>query len=223
MTEQECEEFNKFMEDWLMKRRADPIERLKREVRLLKKDEREHNDPRLEDFIMQVRATPDAEIDKETLKYVAQIIETLLNGKNHFPKKRGNQPKRDSMWRCYWLTNFTGPETPHLPLHCNEGGVYYIVGDLLKKSPNTVESHARNARELMDTPEGRREFEHWQYRCRNGGRFVPVLPHDHPSTIAELERREKAGIPTRFTRKAKKLISGQIPRNNQIPRNELDK
>jgi hypothetical protein len=102
------------------------------------------NDIRLEDFVCWVRKRrahqQDAWVDDQTLEYVTQGVERFLEGKSPWPKSRGNKPKRDIMWECYWLTNFAESDSPHLPQHSEKGGAFWVVGERLKISPHPQRS-----------------------------------------------------------------------------------
>ena len=267
----------------------------------------ENDEPLLWDFIYWVRKrrphASDAWVSEETLEYVAQGIELFLNGeKNLWPQKRGMKQDPDSMWKCYYLTNFPfDKDGPPLPQHCDDGGAYKLVGERLGISPKTVEYHTSKARKRLETAEGIQEYQDWrnrlekrwwcyhvllveqrnlklleyigetqgdtliltnrsmntlyltrkeveanledakkllkdgkgkqdykdwldQYERRDErGKAKPLVfrlfPADHPSSIAEVERREAAGIRTGYSkagRKRKKnaTISGQTTPNN---------
>jgi hypothetical protein len=104
----------------------------------------------------------DAPIDQGILEYVAQGVNSYLDGeKRPWLKKRGNKNKRDLTWECYWLTNFYKTEAEKLPQHKESGGAYTIVGKKLNLNANTIESHVRKAREIISTPAGKRDFELW--------------------------------------------------------------
>ena len=112
-------------------------------------------------------------IDQDILELVAQGVVQHLDGTKPWPKKRGNKTKRDLTWKCYWHVNFYKTEADRLPRHKENGGAFCIVGNTLNLSPEAVESHVTNAKELIKTADGKRDFELWlsdyQY---NGGRVV---------------------------------------------------
>ncbi len=114
-----------------------------------------------------------APIDQDILELVAQGVAQHLAGKKPWPKRRGNKTKRDLTWKCYWLVNFYKTETDRLPQHKEEGGAFHIVGNTLNLSPEAVESHVTNAKKLIKTADGKRDFELWlsDYRY-NGGAVV---------------------------------------------------
>lgn len=119
---------------------------------------------RLRDFLAWVRIRRPingaASVDDETLEIVAQGIEQYLAGQRPWPKKRGNKPDPDLMWRCYYLTRFS--ETGEfMPRHKMEGGDFFIVGEQLHLSADAVEHHVRRAEEKIKTQEGRADFCLW--------------------------------------------------------------
>jgi hypothetical protein len=133
------------------------------------------------------------QIDDETLEYVAQGVERFLDGKPPWPKQRGNKPKRALMWECFYLTFFGTGGKPPLPQHIEEGGAYAVVGGQLGLSPSAVAKHARNARKIYETPEGKEEF--LRFLAYEYGWFhAQLIPADHPMAIAE---REKMGYKPR--------------------------
>ena len=170
----------------------------------------------LKDFVYWVRlrrplceAARDAWVSGLTLEYVTQGIERFLDGKkNPWPKRQGNRAKRDLMWESYWLSGFAEKDSPHLPQHSEEGGAFTVVGERLKISAKTVETHTRNARTLLSTKEGVREFQEWLTAYRNNRLSYLLFPANHPRATAERERREAAGVGTRKRRKI--VISGEI-------------
>lgn len=115
----------------------------------------------------------DPPIGEDVLEYVALGVANSLDGKSPWPKKRGNKNKRDLMWECYWLTNFYESESEKLPQHKETGGAFSVVGEKLHLSPQAIESHVRNARKLIESDEGKRDFELWlsDYKYE-GGRVV---------------------------------------------------
>lgn len=152
-------------------------------------------------------------VDEKMLEYVAQGVQLFLDGKNPWPKPRGNKSKPHITWECYWLTNFAERDKAHLPQHHEEGGAYWIVGERLNLSPKTVESHVRKARKQLETLEGRAEFMRWLSDYRYKGGHVLLLSADHPLAVAERKRRDASGVGNRYTkteRKRLKLISEQI-------------
>lgn len=120
----------------------------------------------LRDFLawMQTRRahSKDAWVSDETLEYVAQGIERFLDGANNpWPKKRGNKRNPSKMWECFHLATMAEGAEPFMTQHSEPGGAYYIVGERLKISPKTVESHVRNARIRFETHEGKMEYAKW--------------------------------------------------------------
>ncbi len=116
----------------------------------------------------------DPPIDQDILNLVASGVAAYLVGKKPWPKKRGNKEKRDLMWECYWRVNFYSAEDDRLPQHKEGGGAYCVVGDVLNFSPENVESHVRNAKALLKTAEGKKDFELWlsDYRYNGGVVFI---------------------------------------------------
>ena len=115
----------------------------------------------------------DAPIGEDVLKYVAQGVDSYLNGKRPWPKNRGNKNKRDLTWECYWLANFYKSDAERLPQHKQDGGAFAVVGEKLNLTISAVESHVRNARKLIMSDKGKRDFELWLSGYRyNGGRVV---------------------------------------------------
>ena len=113
------------------------------------------------------------------------------------------------MWECYYLTNFAADgDSPHLPQHTEEGGAYQVVGDRLRISPKTVLYHTTNAKKRLDTVKGVREFQDWLTKYKANGLHYILFPAHHPSSIAERERREAAGVGRRKLRKIG--VSGKI-------------
>jgi hypothetical protein len=163
---------------------------------------------RLRDFLRWVRerslSQQNAQIDDETLEFVTQGIERFLDNKTPWPKRRGNKPKRDRMWTCYWLTSFAGRDTPHLPQHSEEGGAFWIVGKSLNISPKTVESHVRKARVAIETLEGKEEFKRWLSEYRYKGGPVFLYSADHPAAMAERKLRDSSGVGNRYTKADRK-------------------
>jgi hypothetical protein len=147
-------------------------------------------------------------VSEKTLEYILQGVERFLDGKNPWPKPRGNKRKPDTMWECYWLTNFAEKDDPHLPQHTEKNGAFWIVGKRLKISPKTVESHTRKARKLLNTVEGIQEFQEWLTKYKNNGLIYLLLPVNHPSTIAERELQKAAGVGKR--KRGKVVIAGEI-------------
>jgi hypothetical protein len=168
---------------------------------------------RLQDFVWWVRKRrslqQDAWVDEQTLEYVTQGVERFLEGKkNPWPKRQGNKSKRDIMWKCYWLTQFAERDSAHLPQHSEEGGAFEIVGQRLNLSAKTVESHTCKAKTLVNTREGVQEFQEWLTKYKDNGLRYLLFPKDHPSAIAESERRDAAGVGRRKRRKI--VVSEQI-------------
>lgn len=132
---------------------------------------------RLRDFVAWVRIrrelNPNASIDPETLDVIARGAERQLDGKTPWPKRQGNKPNPDLMWRCYWLVRWY--EDERLPQHKEAGGAYAIAATQLSKSADTVEQHVRNAEERMATPEGRADFCLWVAK-EKGATMVKFTP-----------------------------------------------
>jgi hypothetical protein len=98
--------------------------------------------------------------------------------------------------------------------------------DTLSLSRKEVNTLVAKAKEARDTPRGERDYEEWlaQYERRDEqAKRKPLVfstvSANHPSSIAEKERREAAGIRTGYTkagskRKKTDSISEQIIQNN---------
>lgn len=116
----------------------------------------------------------------------------------------GRPRKPDTMWECYWLTNFAAADKPHLPQHKDvaSGGVYAVVGARLNLSAGAVEFHATNAREMLDTDEGKAEFRDWLAKNVYGpkGLAVALFEAGSPESNAERARRDAAGVKNRYTK-----------------------
>lgn len=173
---------------------------------------------RLKDFLAWVhRRRPidkTAPVNEETLEFVAQGVERFLEGKNPWPKRQGNRAQPDKMWECYYLATYVEGDQPHLPRHKGDGGAFAIVGERLHLSPQTVESHCRNAAKKMETEDGRAEFLQWFAKYKDAT-MVQWIPPGHPEAIAERQRREALGLmrpknaPTRG--RPRKGISDKTP------------
>jgi hypothetical protein len=162
----------------------------------------------LDDFVCWVRKrrpfsedARDAWVSEQTLECVARGVERFLDGKKPWLRSRGRKPDPDTMWECYWLTNFAEKDSPHLPQHTETGGAFTIVGVRLNLSAKAVESHTRKAKELLKTREGVQKFNEWLTAYKNNGLIYNLRPANHPSAIAERERREASGVGKRKRRK----------------------
>lgn len=156
---------------------------------------------RLEDFVAWVRKRrphqENAWIDEATLEYVVQGVERFLDGKkNPWPKPKGNKAKRDVMWACYYHTNFADADKPHLPQHTEPGGAFAIVGERFNFSGKNAETHASNARKLLDTEAGRRDFLLWLNENVYGPKGLAAVLYgpDRPESETERKRRDVAGV-----------------------------
>ncbi len=134
----------------------------------------------LRDFVYWVRKRrplspnpSEALVSEKTLECVAQGVERFLEGKNPWPKKRGRKSERDTMWKCYFLTCVAGEHEEFPARHYaqtrstksgRKSGIYSAVGERLGLSCQAIERHARNARELLKTPSGPREYKDWRDR-----------------------------------------------------------
>jgi hypothetical protein len=114
------------------------------------------------------------------------------------------------MWECYYLTNFVSVDEPFLPQHISTGGAFEIVGRTLNISANAVESNARKARNLLDTVEGRFAYEGWLTEYKGDGLLHRLIPPNHPSAIAALERRKALGLRVGYTKAGRKRRSTDI-------------
>lgn len=116
----------------------------------------------------------------------------------------GRPRKPDTMWECYWLTNFAAADKPHLPQHKDSasGGVYAVVGARLNLSAGAVEFHTLNARKLLDTGAGTAEFSDWLAANVYGPKGLSVALYDagSPESEAERTRRDAAGVKNRYTK-----------------------
>lgn len=162
----------------------------------------------------------DALVDEKMLECVAQGVERFLDSKNPWPKARGNKPKPDVMWACYWGVNFADRTAPHMPQHKEHGGAYVIVGERLNLSASDVETHVRNARMLLDSGEGNSDFLHWLNENVYGpkGLTAALFAPGHPLAESEQKLRDVAGVKTRYTkaeqaRRKAAVISGENDSN----------
>lgn len=114
----------------------------------------------------------------------------------------GRKRKPDTMWECYWLTNFAAADKPHLPQHKDIKGAYAVVGARLNLSASAVEFHATNAREMLDTDEGKAEFRDWLAKNVYGpkGLAVALFEAGSPESNTERARRDAAGVKNRYTK-----------------------
>lgn len=114
----------------------------------------------------------------------------------------GRKRKPDTMWECYWLTNFAAADKPHLPQHKDLKGAYTVVGARLNLSPGAVEFHVTNARELLDTGVGTVEFTEWLAKNVYGPKGLSVALFDAGSleSNAERARRDAAGVKNRYSK-----------------------
>lgn len=104
---------------------------------------------------------PDAPVCEESFEYVVSQIESILDGKGGFKKSRGRPKDRAKMWECFYLIGFAKEGEERLRRHTLAGGGYQEVGGRLGISPEAVATHFRNAREAIQTEEGRIEFLGW--------------------------------------------------------------
>ncbi len=151
----------------------------------------------LSDYVAWVRfrrpIQQDAQVNDDTLEYVAEVIERILKTN---PKPVGRPKNPDRMWACYFYATYADSKTPHLPQHSEPGGAFYIVGKRLSISAKTVESHIRKARQTLETNEGIDSWKNWLDRNVYGPKGLKAVYFgaDSPESRAEQARRDAAGL-----------------------------
>ena len=169
-------------------------------------------------------------ISPKTVEYHTGRARKRLNTAEGIREYQDWRPRLEKRWWCYQAVCVEQRELKLLEYVGETGGDTLILTnggvDKLRLTRKEVEANVEEAEELLKDARGKQDYKEWfaQYDRRDEkGKAKPVVfrlfPADHPSSVAELERRQAAGIRTGYSKAGQKrrkaaTISGQTARNN---------